>query len=318
MRNFILKSIFVSLLISGCQATMQIAPDGPFQTQTAAAASQPTNTPPPSPTPETAFTVPSTESPGELADEPEPTGTSAPASITPSPTAAPPTAVIDSSQLNANCRTPMSLMLHSAFGAERMASLADEILDNNLRTITYRELFQTIAAGSCPDDNVILVSIDDLGSNWLRYDFIDMIQVFTERNLVLTAGVVTKGPQNEDNWAYFREIDSLGIEIASHSMNHYDLSIISDEALDEEVNGSYQIICEYLGKCPQTLIIPFGKLDAEGRVVQAASAYDMLISIQDGKEISGSPPYLLGRIPPDNNDQAVTINLLRATFTDSE
>jgi peptidoglycan/xylan/chitin deacetylase (PgdA/CDA1 family) len=149
-------------------------------------------------------------------------------------------------------------------------------------------------------------------------DFIDMIQVFTERNLVLTAGVVTKGPQNEDNWAYFREIDSLGIEIASHSMNHYDLSIISDEALDEEVNGSYQIICEYLGKCPQTLIIPFGKLDDEGRILQAASAYDMLISIQDGKEISGSPPYLLGRIPPDNNDQAVTINLLRATFTDSE
>lgn len=314
--------ILLVLVLSACQATMKIAPDASLQTQTAEAASLPTLTPPPSPTPgdealsdsseqeNTSFTAGS----GAAL-----TPTSAPTTVTPTQSLTPTaTATMDLENMEANCRTPMSLMLHSAYGAERMAALADEIQKENLNTITYSELFQTLARGNCPAENDILVSLDDLGSSWLRYDFMEMIKVFTERNLVLTVGVVTKGPQNEDNWEYFREIESLGIEIASHSMNHYDLSIITEDQLEEEVAGSYEIICENMGTCPRTLIIPFGRLDEDGRVREAAKMYDMLVIIQGGLEISGSPPYLLGRIPPDNEDQALTISLLEATFGSRE
>jgi len=313
--------LLLTLILSACQATMEIAPDPQLQTQTAAAASLPTLTPPPSPTYEDTDSGNTSAADADETDSPNPERPSA--TVTPqevlefSPT---PTQEIVSNpaDMEVNCRTPMSLMLHSAFGAERMVALADEIEAQNLRTITYHELYETLKSGRCPADDVILVSIDDLGSNWLRYDFQEMIRVFTERNMVLTVGVVTKGPQNEANWEYFREIESLGIEIASHSMNHYDLTIITDEALEVEVSGSYDIICENMGTCPETFIVPFGRVDEEGRVLEACSDYQMLVGIQGWLENSGSPPYLLGRIPPDNDNQQTTLALLRATYTESE
>ncbi|MBN1264497.1 MAG: polysaccharide deacetylase family protein [Anaerolineales bacterium] len=311
--------LLLSMLLSACQATMEIAPDPQLQTQTAVAASLPTQTPPPTPTSDGALLP-------EAVSAVETSGAATPDEATPDPTEAPPTteaaptitATIDPSDVEVSCRTPMSLMLHSAFGAERMAALADEIEVQNLRTITYHELYQMLISGRCPAEDVILVSIDDLGSNWLRYDFQEMIRVFTERNMVLTVGVVTKGPQNEANWEYFREIASLGIEIASHSMNHYDLTIITDEALEEEVSGSYRIICDNMGTCPDTFIIPFGRVDEDGRVIEALNEYKMLVGIQGWLEISGKPPFLLGRIPPDNDNQQTTIAQLKATYSVSE
>lgn len=212
------------------------------------------------------------------------------------------------------CSTPMSLMLHSAFGVERMEALAQEILAQNLKTSTYEMVLQDLRRGKCPDPDTIIVSVDDLGTNWLRPVFMDMIAVFTEKDLVLVVGLVVKGPQDEAIWEYVRTLPGHGIEVASHSMYHSDLTLLDDEALKLELEGSYDVICENLGKCPITLLIPFGKLDEEGRVLALASDYTFLIGIQGGLTFQGPPPFFLGRIHPDNDNQTRTINLLKGTF----
>ena len=213
-----------------------------------------------------------------------------------------------------HCSTPMTLMLHSSFGSSRMQELADQIQRADLVTMTYRDILEYLLQGQCPPNNAIIVSIDDLGSHWLRNDFKEMIHVFTDRNLVLVVGLIVHGPQNPEIWDYLRELDEMGVEIASHSIDHYNLPQLSYEAIQRQVVGSYEIICEYLGKCPLTLILPFGNIDSDGTILEIAADYTFVVGIQGGRTFNGKPPWYLGRTPPHETNQGITLEMLQNNF----
>lgn len=212
------------------------------------------------------------------------------------------------------CKTPMTLMLHSSFGVLRTQELVDQITHSNLIPMTYRSVLEYLLKGVCPPNNAIIVSIDDLGSHWLRNDFKEMIRVFTDRDLVLVVGLIVHGPQDPEIWNYLRELDEIGIEIASHTIDHYNLPQLTHAALQRQIIGSYETICEYLGKCPITLILPFGNIDSEGTILEIASDYTFIVGIQDGRTFSGKPPWYLGRSPPHDSNQSKTLYLLEKYF----
>jgi hypothetical protein len=205
-------------------------------------------------------------------------------------------------------------MLHSSFGVERMKSLAQEIIKNNLHTSTYRDLLTNLSMGICPREGTIIVSLDDLGTNWLRPVFKDMIEVFTSEGLVLVVGVIVFGPQDPTVWTYLSELESHGVEVASHTTNHYNLPEVDKDTLEAEVSGSYSIICEKLNNCPYTLILPFGNIDREGKILKAAQQYTFIIGIPGGISFTGGPPYYLGRISPNITNVEQTMRLLQGTF----
>jgi hypothetical protein len=212
------------------------------------------------------------------------------------------------------CTTPMSLMLHSGFGVERMRALAQEILRRNLITITYRDVLHDLALGQCPASNAIIVSLDDIGTDWIRQDVQQMISEFTARDLVLVLGVIVHGPQDPLIWEYLRNLEGLGNEVASHTINHYNLPQLDQDTLNEEVTGSYRTICEYLEKCPVSLILPYGNIDPSGTILSTAKDYVFVIGIARGVSYSNSLPIYVGRIGPYNDDQRITIQRLEATF----
>jgi peptidoglycan/xylan/chitin deacetylase (PgdA/CDA1 family) len=212
------------------------------------------------------------------------------------------------------CPTPMTLMLHSSFGVLRMQELADQIELYKLVPMTYRGMLQYVLAGNCPPSNAIIVTLDDLGSHWLRNDFKEMIRVFTDRDFVLVVGLIVHGPQNPEIWDYLRGLDEIGVEVASHTIDHYNLPQLTREAVQRQVVGSYETICEHLGKCPLTLILPFGNIDAKGTILEIASDYTFVVGIQGGRTFSGAPPWYLGRYPPHDTNQSETLNLLEKYF----
>jgi hypothetical protein len=280
---FITLTIFFAGVISGCTDAPPSIEKGPTpesftDTPTQEPTPEPTNTPPPQDTP----------------------------TITPTPIS-----VFE----NLSCNTPMSLMLHSAYGEVRMSELAQVIIDNGLQTITYHTMMEGIDDGVCPPDNAIIVSLDDMGTSWLRPVFKDMIKEFTDKGLVLVAGVVTHSEQDPEIWEYLQQIEAQGIEVASHSINHLNLTAISEHAVEEEMVGSYNMICDYLGTCPITFILPGGNGEDDPRIYDIASGYyDFLVGIQGGRAFGSTPPYYVGRIPPDNNDQTITLTLLENSF----
>jgi hypothetical protein len=213
-----------------------------------------------------------------------------------------------------SCPTPMSLMLHSSYGAARMEGLAEAIQARGWVTITYRQAAEMMRAGECPPPFAVIVSIDDLGTSWLRPDFKAMIQVFLDRGLTLVLGVVVGGQQDPEVWEYLRMLQSHGVEIASHTISHFNLPELDDEALLYEIQGSYDVICQWMGRCPITLILPFGNGLYDERIPDAASDYTFVAGIPAGTEIGGGSPYYLGRIGPDVEDADHTLTLLYNTF----
>ena len=216
--------------------------------------------------------------------------------------------------VDGNCQTPMSLMLHSSFGPKRMQQLAREILARGLKTTTYREVAEGLRRGECPGSYSIVVSLDDFGTDWLRPHFQSMMNIFSERGLKLVVAVNVHGSQDPDAWAYLREFEALDNEVANHTIDHYNLARLDPDQVGWQVKGAHQIICHNLGRCPETLILPFGINDGNGTVRSAADGYSFIVGIPGGRAFGGEAPYYLGRIGPDNTDQLSTLNELAVTF----
>ena len=215
------------------------------------------------------------------------------------------------------CQMPKSLMLHSAYGEQRMQELAKDILEKGYNTITYQELYKIYDRGKCPGPETILVSIDDLSGVWLRPVFIDMVNVFISNGLTLTVGVVTSDEsdiQNPKIWEMFKEWDDVGMEIASHSAYHTNLNALDGDWVDFELQKSYDVICDYLGKCPTTFILPGGNGWDNSLVLEKSlGLYRGIVSIQGPREFSGDP-LVFRRIPPDNENQGWTVSMLEKSF----
>lgn len=217
--------------------------------------------------------------------------------------------------LNIDCPTPKSLMLHSAYGTTRMQELADNIVARGWVTGTYRDLQEILLQGECPPEDMVIVTLDDIGVAFLRAVFKPMIQIFLDKGLILVAGVNTQQSQNLKNWDYLRDIYAQGIEISSHSANHYELSPLSVEEMRMQIIGSYNAICEEIGECPVTLILPYGSGGDDEIVQFYAKNYTFLIGVAGYHDFGGRTPFVLGRIPPDNDSQAFTLTLLENSFS---
>jgi hypothetical protein len=191
-------------------------------------------------------------------------------------------------------------MLHSADGVYGMRWLVRTIEKHELQTMTYRQISQLYQRGLCPPENAILVSLDDLGSTWLRQEFRDMIAVFTEKGYVLTLGVVTgtkTSPQSMEIWDYLKGLQDQGLEIASHSASHTFLIKQAEPTVRAESEDSYQILCQKLLSCPMTFILPFGLGSESSTVLKVlGEKYTNIVSIAAPRTFGGDL-LLFKRIP---------------------
>lgn len=198
------------------------------------------------------------------------------------------------------CPTPPSIMLHSADGVYGMRWLVRSIEKYGLQTMTYRQVSDLYQRGLCPPKNSILVSLDDLGTSWLRQEFTDMIAVFTDQGYVLTLGVVTgteTSPQSTEIWDYLKSLQAQGLEIASHSARHSLLNKLDDSDLQAESEDSYQMLCDRLERCPVTFILPFGRGSESKQVLKVlGEKYINIVSIAAPKIFAGDF-LLFKRIP---------------------
>ncbi len=213
-----------------------------------------------------------------------------------------------------HCRTPQSLMLHSYYGVERMQALADAILAGNTRTLTYQGILEGLRRGQCPPGNSIVVSLDDLSTVRIDPTLKEMIAAFTDRGLVLVVAVIVSEPQDPEAWVYLRELRKLGVEIASHSLDHPNLPELSQTEIEWQVSGSHRAICENLGACPVSFVVPYGSMDRHQRIMGAAWEYSFVVGIAGGLQIEGDAPYYVGRTGPDIKSIERTLQVLEVAF----
>lgn len=219
------------------------------------------------------------------------------------------------------CPTPKSLMLHSWYGVQNTRRLAEAIIDRGWVTYTYRQVYELWDRGKCVPENVVLVSLDDFYSVYENRVLFDMADIFTEYGLVMTLGLITRTDswgQNPALWEKYKFYLENGFEIASHSVYHANPYELEIKYLKRELELSYEMICENLGTCPKTYILPYGiAWDYEKLLSVAKGLYRSVVSIAGPSTYSGDF-LILKRISPGTSSPEDVIEILENNFFCSE
>ena len=216
------------------------------------------------------------------------------------------------------CPTPKSIMLHSWYGVEGTEKLAQSIIKNGWVTFTYRQVYEHWDRGQCVSINVLLISLDDFYSETDCRDLFAMADVFVKYGLVMTLGVVTRPAPFHGAptlWEKLKAYQDLGFEVASHSVYHGNALMLDDQTLEKELRLSFEIICEHLGTCPETYILPYGVgWDYRPLLEIARKYYKSVVSISAPRCYSGDL-FVMKRISPGSYSTKRLFEILEERFS---
>jgi peptidoglycan/xylan/chitin deacetylase (PgdA/CDA1 family) len=97
-------------------------------------------------------------------------------------------------------------------------------------------------------------------------------------------------------WEQAREMDSSGLEVASHTLSHPILTNVTDEQLARELCESKERLQEILGHQVDSFCYPNGGHDGRVRRAVERAGYRSAVTTRPGFNDEGSDPLTLSRI----------------------
>lgn len=116
-------------------------------------------------------------------------------------------------------------------------------------------------------------------------------------------------PREYMDWPDVAGLVNMGFEIGSHMVDHVDLTSLSDTDLKAQLELSRQEIARNLGKAPDVLSYPYGKVDERVIAMAGKTGYKAACSSFAGLNYAATNPYILRRTEIDGYD---TINDFRS------
>ena len=99
-----------------------------------------------------------------------------------------------------------------------------------------------------------------------------------------------------------------GVEFGAHSRTHADLTQLSADAIDDEVEGSAEDLQRLLGVRPRSFAYPYGRVDARVKA-RVARAFDAAYVVQTGRGVNdtATDPLLQLRSLVEPSDGALDV-----------
>jgi len=116
-------------------------------------------------------------------------------------------------------------------------------------------------------------------------------------------------PREYMGWEDVKALAGMGFEIGSHMIDHVDLTSLSDTDLKAQLELSRQDIARNLGKAPDVMSYPYGKLDERVIAMAGKAGYKAACSSFAGLNCAATNPCILRRTEIDGYD---TINDFRS------
>ncbi len=205
--------------------------------------------------------------------------------------------------------TPTTLMFHTK-DRWQLQNILKWLKDNGYQSVNYRQLTQAINGEAILPAKPVIISIDDIGSDFINPYFMAMADIVEKEQMHGVFGVVTNGTLKASplNWKTLRELSERGFEMDTHTHSHTSLPQMRSLAqLRQEIAESAQWIEDGTGKRPEALIAPFGNVysnlskrafDTRIFDISAEAKLNYVVGIVEGRSLdtSGLAPYYVGRL----------------------
>jgi peptidoglycan/xylan/chitin deacetylase (PgdA/CDA1 family) len=103
------------------------------------------------------------------------------------------------------------------------------------------------------------------------------------------------------------EMQEAGIAFGSHSMNHNDLTHLSDAECEADLTGSKELLCDLLGRPSRFLAYPGGRHDERVRRIAARAGYEAAFTLPERREPVGVHAIPRVGIYPGNREWTLRI-----------
>ena len=143
----------------------------------------------------------------------------------------------------------------------------------------------------------ICITFDDA----LQSAYVPIVEMM-ERNCKCTLFVISNYPDDRSSkimtWKQIKHLDSLNVEIGSHTLSHPHLPNLSNNELRKELYDSKAKIEDVLGKQVNTIAYPYGEFDR--RVIDFAreAGYTSGFTTQHIYAYDEYRPYIIPRFEP--------------------
>lgn len=214
-----------------------------------------------------------------------------------------------------NLRRSRILMYHSisqqtrdpyrvSTSPERFETQMRYLKRRSLRGVSMRELRRAIEAGSAK--GLVGLTFDDGYKDFLR----EAVPILERFGFTATVFVVGGLMGEENTWDAeprlslmdadeVREASERGMEVGAHGMSHVELSGLKPELLEEEVNGSRQILGELLDETVDGFCYPYGNIDSAAIQAVRRARYTYACAVHEQIE---QDSYDMFRIPVAERD----------------
>ena len=163
-----------------------------------------------------------------------------------------------------------ALVLHYRVTPNVFDAQMKYLKDNGYHTITLGILEQSLVNGIVLPDKDIVLTFDDGWKNQYTYG----LPILEKYGFTGTFGIITENMgKSKMTWDDIKNLNLKGFEIASHSVTHPFLTMISDKQLVNEITLSKKTLEEKIGKTIKTFIYPYYKDNANAMKVVKDAGY---------------------------------------------
>jgi len=171
------------------------------------------------------------------------------------------------------------------------------LYDNNYNALTVDELYNILVLGDTPPEKPVLITFDDGYLNNYEAGW----PILKKYGFHATFFIITNlmGSDYMD-WEQLKELVKEGNSIGSHTVNHYDLAIISKERQRYELYESKLILEKQLGISIKALCYPSGRYDETTIALLSELGYTLAFTTKPGRVLADSVQYELKRVRISN------------------
>lgn len=139
-----------------------------------------------------------------------------------------------------------------------------------------------------PNRKLIALTFDDAPSNGLE----NLLAIFADFNYQnpdckATATIFCNGIRFDENTMQtLHAALAMGMELGNHTFSHYDMTILNTTQKREEIDRTDALLMKVDGKKRHLLRTPYGKIDADVKMMAQAPIIDWSIDTRDWTNVS--------------------------------